>query len=182
MWDERQIVEACRRSERRAQEMLFKHLAPRMLAMCCRYCRDEDHAREVMQEGFIKVFANIHKFEFKSTLSTWATRIMINTAMDSLKKGKRTIDFEYVDFQESPLAEKAEETISLPEISEKELMAIIRELPDGCRTVFNLYAIDGFTHVKIGEMLGISEGTSKSQLNRARKLLKEKLSKRKIFG
>ena len=182
MWDERKIVDACRQNDRRAQEALFKHLAPRMLAMCCRYCSDRESAREVMHEGFIKVFANINKFEFKSSLSTWATRIMINSAMDSLKKGKRSLSFENVDFQDSPLADTPQEEEILPEIKESELLNIISELPEGCRTVFNLYAIDGYTHIQISEMLGISDGTSKSQLNRARKLLKDKLNKRNIFG
>lgn len=129
-------------------------------------------AKDAMQEGFVKIFKNIGSFKAESKVDTWMTRIMINTTLNHIKKHKR---YEFLEDNESAskmVNNKYDVSAdSISALSHAELLSLLHELPDGYRMVFNLYAIEGYTHREIGEQLGISEGTSKSQLNRARKQL-----------
>jgi len=182
--DDREVVKACLDGDQRAQRLLFERYSGRMLGICYRYCCNHEDASDAMQQGFIKVFRLLHKFNFKSRLETWMTRIMINTAIDQFKKG---LKFElYEDAQKvSSLGQEDHDFIELDEeteVKESDILEVIAELPDGYRVVFNLYAIDGASHREIAAHLGISEGTSKSQLARARKLLQKLLKERGIIG
>lgn len=173
MTDERQLVEACIRNERTAQRQLYEMFAGKFYAIAVRYMKDEDDAADVMQDAFVKIFKYINTFRFDCPFEAWARRILINTALKALQKKKRQgyqIDAEEMTNQ---LSEKATD---ISNMALEELMGLIHELPDGCQTIFNLYAIEGYKHHEIADLLGISEGTSKSQYSRAKQILQQKLA------
>lgn len=167
-----EIIQECLDGSAVAQSKLYKMFANKMLGVCLRYCNSVDDAKDIMQEGFVKVFTTLHKFKGNSSVTTWITRIMMNTAIDNFRKNKKlqfTESFEkhsndVIDFEDSP------EVVNEP-LTVNELMALVQQLPTGYRVVFNMYAIDEMSHRDIAQHLGISEGTSKSQLARARKQL-----------
>ncbi len=180
--NEQELISACIDNNPRAQKLLFEMYAGKMLGVCSRYCPNLEDAKDALHEGFIKIFKQIDKFNGNSKLQTWMTRIMIFTAIDHFK---RSIKFNYYENDEDIYKATNKEISEEVEYDDEkvninDLYAVINELPQGYKMVFNLYAIDGFTHKQIAEKLGISEGTSKSQLARARKLLqtlvKEKLN------
>jgi len=173
-----EIISNCKTEQAWAQEKLFKMFAPKMLGICRRYLADIDDARDAMQDGFVKVFLNIHRFEGRSGFNTWMTRIMMNTAIDMVKKLNK-VQFVRDDYYFNEAHEPAEEEfVEYEELSQNELLQLIDSLPNGYKLVFNMYAIDGMGHKDIAKTLGISEGTSKSQLNRARTFLKTEIKKR----
>ena len=157
--------------------------AGKMLGICARYCPNIEDAKDALHEGFIKIFGQIDRFQAQSRLETWITRIMINTSIDHFKKSIKYKGFN----EEDPMPEESQEA-DFVHLDEKDgpsmeaLNEIIQQLPDGYRMVFNLYAIEGYSHKEISEELSISEGTSKSQLARARKLLKELLKDQLNIG
>ncbi len=172
MQTEKDLVEDCIKENRAAQKALYDRYCRKMMVVCQRYAKSTQEAEDILQEGFIKVFLNIKSFRGDARLDTWMTRIMINTALNSQRQKLYLIPM--VDVDDIELRE--EEQVSLSGLHLSELINIVQSLPDGCRLVFNLFAIEGYTHKEIGEALGISEGTSKSQYNRAKSLLKIKLS------
>lgn len=142
-----------------------------MLAVCLRYTRSRQEAEDVLQDGFIRVFDNIRKFNFNGSFEGWIRRIMVNCALRNFRKSSYQkeqigIDDDYDMGSDSGIHDK---------LSEKELIGLINELPEGYKMVFNLYAIEGFSHKEIADIMGINEGTSRSQLNKARKQLQKKL-------
>jgi RNA polymerase sigma factor (sigma-70 family) len=143
----------------------------KMFAVCLRYSRDYDEARDNLQEGFIKVFENLKQYRGTGSFEGWVRRIMVNTALQKYRGNFQlyTVTDEEIKAKDIPF-ENAADTMG-----EQELMAIIHELPPRYKTVFNLYAIEGYSHREISEMLSISEGTSKSNLSRARDILQEKV-------
>jgi RNA polymerase sigma-70 factor (ECF subfamily) len=180
--NEQELISACINNDAKAQKILFEKHARVMLGVCARYCQNLEDAKDAMHEGFIKVFNQLEKFKGNSKLETWITRIMIFTAIDHFKK---SIKFNYYENDEDIYrvsGKNEEDQVEYEESDVKiaDLYKIINELPDGYRMVFSMYAIDGFSHKEIATKLSISEGTSKSQLARARKLLqslvKEKLN------
>lgn len=140
-----------------------------MYGVCLRYAKDSAEAEDIMQEGFIRVFNKIGQFEFKGSFEGWIKRIMVNTALEKFRKNDRLYPVEEMKIFES--VEYAEETIS--SISANDLLRIIQELPPRYKMVFNLFAIEGYSHLEIAEMMSISEGTSKSNLSRARVILQK---------
>lgn len=140
-----------------------------MYGLCLRYAKDSAEAEDIMQEGFIRVFNKIGQFEFKGSFEGWIKRIMVNTALEKFRKNDRLYPVEEMKIFES--VEYAEETIS--SISANDLLRIIQELPPRYKMVFNLFAIEGYSHLEIAEMMSISEGTSKSNLSRARVILQK---------
>ena len=172
MQTEKDLIEDCIKENRAAQKALYERYCRKMMVVCQRYAKSTQEAEDILQDGFIKVFANIKSFRGDSRLDTWMTRIMINTALNAQRQKLYLIpmvDVEGIDLRE-------ESQLSLSGIHLSELIAMVQSLPDGCRLVFNLFAIEGYSHKEIGAMLSISEGTSKSQYNRAKNLLKVKLS------
>ena len=155
-----------------AQNMLYKKLSERMFIVCRRYINNPEDAEERMQDGFCKVYRKINGFDYKSDAGfvSWMREIMINTCLEKLR---RKNNFRIVPVTDAE--QIAVEDNILNKISATEMYNVILTLPDGCRTVFNLYAIDGFEHKKIGQLLDISEITSRTQLLHARKLLQKKL-------
>ena len=171
MQSEKELVEGCAKGERSAQKALYDRYCRKMMVMCQRYAKSTQEAEDILQEGFIKVFASIKSFRGESQLSTWITRIIINTALNTQRQ--KLYLFPMVDVAHVSIRE--EEEVSLSSFHFSELISIVQALPDGCRIVFNLFAIEGFSHKEIAEMVGISEGTSKSQYSRAKSLLRSKL-------
>lgn len=169
---EAQLIKALRKQDPKAQRQLYEKYCTRMLGLCCRYTSDEMIAEDVMVEGFMKVFNKIDQFNEEGSFEGWIRRIMVNEALGFLRKQKR--------MPEDPLSDEAERipdyALADQHLNAEELLELIAELPVGYRTVFNLYAIEGYSHLEIAEMMGISESTSKSQLHRARAMLQRMVS------
>ena len=172
------FIERCLDNDPKAQGELYKGFAPKMFGICLRYTRNRMEAEDILQEGFIKVFRYLKDYRSDGSLEGWVRKTMVNTAINFYKKKakyQRDISLD----QTEPINHDEENAID--KLSAKELMVHIQELPDGYRMVFNLSIIEGYTHKEIGEMLNISENTSKSQLSRARSVLQGKL-KNKVKG
>ena len=172
------FIERCLDNNSKAQGELYKHFAPKMFGICLRYAKNQMEAEDVLQEGFIKVFRYLKDYRSEGSLEGWIRRTMVNTAINFYKKKTKHQKEISLD-QTEPISNEEESAID--KLSAKELLDMIRELPDGYRMVFNLNVIEGYTHKEIGVMLNISENTSKSQLLRARGVLQEKL-KNKVKG
>ncbi|NVO03302.1 MAG: RNA polymerase sigma factor [Bacteroidetes bacterium] len=176
MVNDAEIIKGCAKGNRAAQDQLYKTFASLIFGICLRYCGDYDEAKDVMQEGFIKVFTNISKFRNEGSLEGWIKRIIVNTALDHFKKKQKLYNHTNIDDINELLIENNEDIDPQEEIiSEQELLLMIQSLPDGYRMVFNLYAIEDYSHKQIAEMLKISESTSKTQLFKARNLLQKKI-------
>ncbi|MFM7486270.1 MAG: RNA polymerase sigma factor [Cytophagales bacterium] len=171
MQSEKDLIAGCIDGNRASQKALYDRYHRKMMVICQRYAKTTTEAEDVLQEGFVRVFGSLKYFRGESALSTWMTRIMINTALNSQRQ--KLYMMPMVDVTEVHLPEREE--ISLADFHLQELIAMIQSLPDRCRVVFNLFAIEGYGHKEIANMLNISEGTSKSQYNRAKNLLKAKL-------
>ena len=173
MFDERQLSERCARGEKPACRELYDSYAGRLLVLSTRYTGSQDAAEDVLQDSFIKVFSSIGTFRYKGegSLYAWIRRIVINRSLDWLRSQKRN---GMVPIDEARSSSEIEEKDIGP-IPEGVLARMVEELPDGYRTVFNLFAIDGYSHREIGRMLGIKEKTSSSQYFRARALLAGKI-------
>lgn len=166
-----EIIKRCKAGNSKAQSDLYHNFASKMYGVCLRYAKDVTEAEDILQEGFIRVFTKIGQFEFKGSFEGWMRRIMVNTALEKFRKNNHLYPVE--DMRSFEASEWSEDTIS--GISTDDLMRIIQELPPRYRMVFNLYAIEGYSHQEIGEMMKISEGTSKSNLSRARIILQKKV-------
>ena len=164
----------CLSNNGKAQSELYQYFAPKMYAVCLRFAENAESAQDILQNGFIKVFSKGQNFEGKGSLEGWIRKVMLNSAIEYYRKNKvvfQTTDSISEDHHELPA------DFDMHGLGYKDLLNMIKELPIGYRTVFNLYAIEGYNHKEIAEMLDMSEGTSKSQLSRARQWLKEKLKK-----
>lgn len=167
-----QIREGCLRGERKFQQMLYNMLSPKMFAVCLRYAPDYNTAQDLLQEGFVKVFRHIEKFRGDGSFEGWVRRIFVNTAIEHFRKQVNLYAIHDSDVKGFEYYHQG----ALETLKEQDIMNMIQKLSDGYRTVFNLYVIEGYSHKDIGEMLGISEGTSKSQLARARYLLQKMIT------
>ena len=163
MLSEQELIKGCVKGDRAAQKALYERYCRKMMVVCQRYAKSSQEAEDALQEGFLKVFASLKSFRGDARLDTWITRIMINTALNAQRQKLYLLPM--VDITEMNLSE--DEEISLAAFNLSELIAMIQSLPDGCRLVFNLFAIEGYNRKEIAGMLGISEGTSKSQYSRA---------------
>jgi RNA polymerase sigma-70 factor, ECF subfamily len=172
--DEAYLVKCCSDNDPNAQHLLYNRYVEDMMILCLRYVSDNEDAKEVVMDGFLKFFRNIDGFEYRGegSLKAWLKQIMINQCLMNLRK-RKTIGLSGI---EPEIHEDKESTDNvLDHLAAKEILKLLQALPDGYRMVFNLYVFEGLNHREIGEMLGISESTSKSQLHRARTMLKEKL-------
>ncbi|RFC55879.1 RNA polymerase sigma factor [Brumimicrobium aurantiacum] len=175
--DDESLVQNCVSGNGVAQRELFDRFSPLMLGVAMRYIKDKEHAEDVLQDAFIKVFKNLHRFEHKGSLEGWIRRIVVNTALDQLRKNKKNLNDLHLDDSHFELVHNSE---AIGKLEAEVLMEIIHQMPDGYRTVFNMYAIEGYSHKEIAEALEISENTSKSQYSRAKSLLRKTLKKLKI--
>ena len=162
---EAQLIERCSKNDITAQTELYNRFARRMMGICLRYSENRAEAQDLLQDGFLKVFQKISTFKGEGTLDGWIRRIMINTALDNIRRKDNEKD--RVEFEEETLWNGDDNGI-IPAISAKELLRDIQNLPRGYRTAFNLFAIEGYNHKEIGEMMGVTETTSKTQYLRAR--------------
>ena len=161
---EQQLIEGCLKEDRRFQKELYERYASSLYAVCFRYCKNREEAQDVLHEGFIKAIKNLHKFEGKGSFEGWLRKIMVNTSLELFRKNKHLSVVEDIENAD----EHSIESKALENMSANELLQLVNALPAGFKVVFNLYAIEGFSHKEIADQLGISVGTSKSQLSRAR--------------
>jgi RNA polymerase sigma factor (sigma-70 family) len=168
---EEELIYGCIREDRTCQQKLYKTYAGKMLVVCMRYCRSRQEAEDILQDGFIRVFDNIKKFTFSGSFEGWVRRIMINCALRNYRKSSyQKEQIGIADDYDIPT-----DATVYDKLSEMELLELISELPEGYKMVFNLYAIEGYSHKEIADTMGINEGTSRSQLNKARKHLQKRL-------
>ena len=166
---ESDLINGCMEGNRRMQEELYRRFSPRMYAVCLRYAGSAEEAEDILQEGFIKIFKKLDSFRGEGSFEGWIRRIFVNTAIEHFRRKRYLM----------PVTEKEENTIEgkylsvLDELAEKDILALVQELSPGYRTVFNMYVVEGYTHKEIADSLGISEGTSKSQLSRAKVILQD---------
>jgi RNA polymerase sigma-70 factor (ECF subfamily) len=163
------IWEGCLKNDRKQQELLYRALAPRMLAVCMRYAKDKDEAQDILQEGFIKMFNNVHKYRGDGSLEGWVRRIMVRCAISRYRKLKPMVLVEDFAEENYPFSHG----YNANGLEAKDLLKMIQKLPDAYRSVFNMYAIEGYSHQEIGQTLGISELLSRTNLFRARAILKD---------
>lgn len=166
---ESDLIVGCLEGNRRMQEELYRRFSPRMYAVCLRYAGNAEEAEDILQEGFIKVFKKLDSFRSEGSFEGWLRRIFVNTAIEHFRRKRYMM----------PVTEREENTIEgkylsvLDSMAARDIMALVQELSPGYRTVFNMYVVEGYTHKEIADMLGISEGTSKSQLSRAKVILQD---------
>ncbi|HEX9981504.1 MAG TPA: sigma-70 family RNA polymerase sigma factor [Flavobacterium sp.] len=164
-----ELISACKRNDTKAQEQLYRLLSSKLFAVCLKYSRNYAEAEDNLQDGFLIIFDKIGQFNFKGSFEGWAKRVMINNVLQQYR------GVSFLELIHENIPDEAEVEIDDEGVSIDYLMKIIQELPDRYRLVFNLYAIDGYPHKEIAEMLGITTGTSKSNLARARMILKDKI-------
>ena len=168
-------VEQAKEGDRRAQKAIYDALSSKMYALCIRYMGDRDTAEDVLQDGFVTLFAKLDTYAGDGSFEGWARKIFVNTALMSLRKNDVLKES---DDMENAAAVTSEAPSAVQEIGYKELCKMVSELPAGFRTVFNMYVVEGYSHQDIADALGISVNTSRSQLLRARAMLQEKILKR----
>ena len=167
--DEAWVIEECRKGNPKAQKSLYEYFAPRMMGVCIRYAGNRDAAGDLLQDGFVKVFTRLNEYMAVGSFEGWMRKIFINCALEKIRRSK-------VFPLTFPTEETEQETSfpnALEEISAQEMLDLIHRLPPGYQTIFNLFAIEGFSHKEIGAMLRITEGTSRSQYARARYTLQQ---------
>lgn len=170
-----QLIESCRKGDRASQKVVYDRLASRMFPICIRYAGDRESAQDILQDGFITLFTKLDDYKGDGSFEGWARRIFVTTALMHLRKKDALKMSDELDLARGM---KADTVSQMQNIGYKELMTLILTLPPGFRTVFNLYALEGYSHKEIGEMLGISETTSRTQLSRARLWLQNKIKER----
>lgn len=179
--DDRFLIRECISGNRHAQKTLYDTYSGKMMGVCLRYATDRSRAEDILQEGFIKIFNNLDRFRNEGSFEGWIRRIIVNTAIEHVRKEKyisRHVEIEHA-------YDIALDNSIFENMAAKDLLSLLQQLPPGYRTVFNLYAIEGYTHKEIAEILEIKEGTSKSQLAKARytlqKMIKEVEKNEKVF-
>ncbi len=172
------ILQGCRKNDAAAQQVLYQKYSPKMLSVCYRYAKSREDAEDMLQEGFVKVFTQINRYEHRGSLEGWILRIIVHTCINHLKKNKKFNDVVDLAYAGNLIIRED----NIPGIVQaKQIVECIRSLPIGYRTVLNLYAIEGYSHKEIGAMLDIEESTSRSQYTRAKNMLEEILAKKGII-
>ncbi|PIB37381.1 hypothetical protein BFP72_03550 [Reichenbachiella sp. 5M10] len=172
-YTEAQLVALCKKNDKRAQRLMFEQESKIMLTVCRRYIGDDHTAEELMLIGFMKVFDKMHQFKSEGSLQGWIRRVMVTTCLEWIRKNKAL----YMEVELENVESEIDAIQAANTLESADLLAMVMELPQGYRTIFNMYAIEGYSHPEIAAQLGISINTSKSQLSRARKLLQDKISK-----
>jgi len=172
-YSESDLLEGCMKGNRKMQRELYDRFAPKMYGVCLRYASNAEEAEDILQEGFIKVFRKMDSYRGDGSFEGWIRRIFVNTAIEYYRKKT------YLQ----PITEHEENTVEgkylsvLDNLAEKDIINLVQQLSPGYRTVFNMYVVEGYTHKQIADLLGISEGTSKSQLSRAKQILQDMVTK-----
>ena len=172
-----ELIDGCKRDDRKAQEQLYRNYYRAMMTLCLRYTKNEEDALEVLNTGFLKIFRNIHRYNAaQASLYTWMRTIVINSCIDFIK-ARQTYANATGELSRAASVEVPPEVIS--KMRSMELLELVRQLPPATQAVFNLYIMEGFNHKEIAAMLGISDGTSKWHLSEARRLLQKKINEQK---
>jgi RNA polymerase sigma factor (sigma-70 family) len=166
-----ELIEGCKRQDRHAQCLLYEHFSGKMYALCCRYIKDKMEAEDVLVTSFTKIFARIDQFKNEGSFEGWIRKIIVNESLSYLRRNKNM--YLETDIEEANREPDYDQLYD--QLEADDLLKLIAELPSGYRIIFNMYAIDGYSHKEIAEQLGITEGTSKSQLSRARATLQKAL-------
>lgn len=179
---EQKILKGCIAGKAKYQQLLYETYYGKMMSVCMRYARGNEEAKDILQEGFIKVFTNIQYFKSDGSLEGWVRRVIVNTAINYYHKNKRqqlnnSIEESYEELSDCLI----EEDEAIKKLNYDDILVFVRALPPAYQAVFNLYVIEGYNHKEIGELLGISEGTSKSNLAKARLKLQKQLNKLKDY-
>jgi RNA polymerase sigma-70 factor (ECF subfamily) len=170
--NEKQLIEGCMEGDRKAQKALFDKYSRKMMGVCLRYVNDTEDARDLMQEGFIKLFTHLRRYTGNGSFDGWVRKIFVNCALERLRQHDVLREADGLsDMSDRDIPDETEEASA--DLSVGELLACIGALPEGFRAVFNLYAVEGYSHKEIGDMLHISESTSRSQYMRARRMLRK---------
>ena len=172
LYSDSELIQGCRDNDRKYQELLYRKYAKKMYGICMSYAKDRSMAQEILQDGFVKVFKKIDTFKEQGSLEGWIRKIITNTALDYLRQKSKL--YEFIDDNKEVEEERLDNSI-LDKINADGIFKLIGQLPEGAKAVFNLYAVEGYSHKEIAEKLEITEGTSKSQFKRARSLLKSLL-------
>jgi RNA polymerase sigma-70 factor (ECF subfamily) len=170
-YSDEQIIAGCRAGDRKYQELLYQRFASKMFTVCMRYAAESNSAQDLLQEGFVKIFKNIDKFRGDGSFEGWIRRIFVNTCLEFVRKKANM----YVVQDTETVKVEYQDENALQKLMKEDLMEMIQSLSTGYRTIFNLYVIEGYSHKEIAELLNVTEGTSKSQLARARYLLQKKV-------
>lgn len=173
MTEIKDIISGCLKGNRRDQELLYRRHAARLYAVCLQYSGNDEEARDILQEGFIKIFENLVNYKHEGSFEGWIRRIIVNTALEKYRSKHQLHRVDDIDQIPEPEADPDNEDYA--GLQAVDLMTIIRELPPKYRMVFNLFAIEGYSHKEISKMMNISEGTSKSNLSRARVILQRRV-------
>ena len=168
------LIAGCINGDRQMQELLYHKFSPKMYSVCLRYSGNQEDARDLLQEGFIKIFKNLSKYRGDGSFEGWIRRIFVNTSIEHFRK---KVHIQNVNETQEALIEDKEWNV-LDNLAEKDIMQMIQELSPGYKAVFNMHVIEGYSHKEIAEILGINEGTSKSQLARAKTVLKKMVENR----
>ncbi|MEZ4847062.1 MAG: RNA polymerase sigma factor [Bacteroidia bacterium] len=176
-YHEEEIIEGCLKGNRKYQKLLYERYYGSMLVVCMRYTNDREEARDVLHEGFIKIFRNLKKFNRGTNLGAWIRRIMINTAIDHYRKSAKRPNL--VEINQAIHETDMHDVVA--DLGAEEILSMVQKLSPAYRTVFNLYVIEGYSHKDVGKLLGISEGTSKSNLAKARAKLQAMVLKSRII-
>ena len=172
------ILQGCQKNDPAAQQLLYQKYSPKMLSVCYRYAKSREDAEDMLQEGFVKIFLQINRYEHRGSLEGWILRVIVHTCINHLKKYKKFNDVVDLAYAANLIIRED----NIPGIVQaKQIVESIRALPIGYRTVLNLYAIEGYSHKEIGSMLEIEESTSRSQYTRAKNLLEEILGQKGII-
>lgn len=170
--NEEELIQACLKGDRKAQKDLYTRYASKMMGVCVRYIKNRDDAEDVLISAFMKIFEKLHTFQMEGSFEGWIRRIMVNDCLMWIRKNK----YMYVEVDADQAPADPNLTVLENHLHEEELLAMIQQLPEGYRTVFNLYVIEGYSHKEIADLLSINENTSKSQLSRARVYLQKQLA------
>ena len=177
--DEILLIAGCKKNESWARKKLYELYAPAMLGVCVRYVNDYEKAKDILHEGFIKVYTKINTYSEEGSLGGWMRRIFVTTALGFLREDHSRQYIDIVDYGEKI---EAVEISAVEKLSAEDILKCISELPKGYRLVFNMYAIEGYSHAEIAEMLNINEGSSRSQFLHAKRLLQSKIHKLHIYS
>jgi len=172
--DEESLILLCIEGDRKAQKTLFDSFSPKFFALCLRYMKSKDQAEDALQEAMVKIFTKLPEFKGDGSFEGWMRRIVVNTCLDQIRKNQKLRFDTPIDKEEYKLSKNA---YILESLSAKELIEEIQKMPPGYRVVFNMFAIEGYSHQEIATKLGVKESTSKSQYLRARAYLKDRINK-----
>lgn len=173
------MVKACLTNDSHAQKSLYDQFAPKMFGVCLRYCKRHEEAEDMLQEAMFKVFVDLHQFQNKGSLEGWIRKVVVRTILMEFRKKK--IIFDDIDDQHILLADHGHQAI-FDKFEQEAMIDLLRLLPEACRLVFNLYVMEGYSHQEIAEALQITTGTTKSQLFRARSILKKYFDQKNIVN